>query len=213
MGPLKSNRSHTIDKIRAVEKPLVLVRGYNKRLRSGKSKSSQKVIIDALVELVVERQGEDVTFAEVAERSKVSERSIYRFFNDKASLHEAMNSYLLGYLGDGNELLAQMDLPELGQHAYEIMDLHESKVLAYLYSPFGRKIRSQFRKKIHAMMALKILETKQIPMTVETGKKIAVIVSLVNANLWHDLREDTGYTGAELGPSIAWAMNTLITAL
>jgi hypothetical protein len=41
-------------------------------------------------------------------------------------------------------------------------------------------------------------------------KKIAVVCSLINAKIWSDLNTDYGYTGAELGDTVLWAMKRLI---
>jgi hypothetical protein len=59
-------------------------------------------------------------------------------------------------------------------------------------------------------MRVKILERKQIELTPENEKKLALIISIVNAKLWHDIKTDTGYSGVEIGQTVDWALSTLI---
>lgn len=190
--------------------PGAKTRGYNNESRRQKSEASRQTIIETLVKLLVERKGGTVTFEEIAKASGVSVRSVYRFFKDKETLHEAMDNYLFSYLSAGEEQLAKLDVGGFGRNAFELFDKYENLTLAYLYSPFGLEARKLFRKKLNDSIKTKILERRPINMTPENEKKLALIMSIVNAKIWHDIKTDSGYTGVEMGPSVDWALRTLI---
>lgn len=185
-------------------------RGYNNESRKQKSEASRQTIIETLVKLLVERKGGTVTFEEVAKASGVSVRSVYRFFKDKETLHEAMDNYLFSYLSAGEEELAKLDIGGFGRNAFALFDKYEDLTLAYLYSPFGLEARKLFRKKLNESMKMKIFERRAINQTPDNLKKLALILSIVNAKIWHDIKIDAGYSGVEMGPAVDWALRTLI---
>ena len=92
-------------KTKVRKKPAVVktTRVYNNASRAEKSAQTQKMIIETLVELLVEKRGGEVPIEDLAKRSGITQRSIFRFFKDKKSLHEAMDKYLMSYLQAGNE--------------------------------------------------------------------------------------------------------------
>lgn len=190
--------------------PGTKTRGYNNESRKQKSEASRQTIIETLVKLLVERKGGTVTFEEIAKASGVSVRSVYRFFKDKETLHEAMDNYLFSYLSAGEEQLQALDIGGFGKNTFELFDKYENLTLAYLYSPFGLDARKMFRKKLNESMRTKILERRPINMTPENEKKLALILSIVNAKLWHDIKMDAGYSGVDMGPAVDWALRTLI---
>jgi AcrR family transcriptional regulator len=188
-------------------------RSYNNQTRLEKSADNQRLIIDTLVDLLVERKGGVVTFEEIAERACISARSVYRLFKDKESLHRSMDEYLLSYLQASDEQISELDVAGFGRNAFQLFEKHEKLVMAYLYSPFGQELRKAFRKKLNLAMTSKILEKKKVALTKENRHKLALIVSLVNAKIWHDIKIDTGFTGNEMGPAIEWALEILIKNL
>jgi AcrR family transcriptional regulator len=192
------------------DKPGRKTREYNSESRRKKSQASRQTIIETLVKLLVDRKGAPVTFEEIAKASGVSVRSVYRFFKDKETLHEAMDEYLFARLTMPDEQLAALDINHIGRHTFALFDENEQVTLAYLYSPFGIEARKIFRKRLHETMRVKILERKQIELTPENEKKLALIISIVNAKLWHDIKTDTGYSGVEIGQTVDWALSTLI---
>lgn len=188
-------------------------RAYDNTSRIKSSQGNQKLIIETLVQLLVEKKGGEVTFNEVAKRAGVSAQTIFRFFKDKEDLHKAMDEYLLYYLKAGVEKINDLNVAGFTKNAYELFDQHEDLVVAYLYSPFGQKARRMFRQKLNRVLIDKILEQKRIKVSKDIETKLAVIVSLVNANLWHDIRSDFGFSGKEMGQAFEWAVNALLADL
>jgi AcrR family transcriptional regulator len=189
------------------------VRKYDNTSRAERSQKSQKLIIECLVELLVEQKGGDVTFAQIAKRAKISERSIFRFFKDKEALGEEMDRYLMSYLQASTEQLDNLDVPGFAKNAFSIFDHHEGLMMAYLYSNFGQETRRLFRRRLHAAVIAKIVQSKNFPRTLENEKKLALIATLINAKIWADIRADFGYTGQQMGETVAWAIRSLIDSI
>lgn len=185
-------------------------RSYNNASREEASAQNRQVIIQTLVDLLVEKKGGDVTFSEIAKRSGLAERSIYRFYNDKAAMHTELDQYLTYYVQSSVEKLQDMSVSEFAKNAFYLFDQYESLVLAYVYSPFGREARQRFHIQLNKLIEEKLLKQKPMKKNQDLAKKVAVICSLINAKIWHDIREDFGYSGAEMGDTIKWAIESLI---
>lgn len=189
------------------------VRPYDNTARAEKSAETQKAILLSLVQLLVEKKGGEVTFEEIAKRTGISERTIFRFYGNKEELHRELSAYLVTYLKAGMEKISVMNVAAFAKDSFELFDRYEPLMLAYIYSSFGQEARKLFREKLNAAIIEKILSEKPVEQTETNKKRIAVIVSLINAKVWHDIKTDFGFNGAEIGDSIAWAVRTLIRAL
>jgi len=185
-------------------------RAYNNESRRESSEQNKRLIIETLVALLVEKKGGDVTFKEIADRSGLAERSIYRFYNDKEELHLAMDGFLNSYIESSVEQLRTMDVATFAKNAFLLFDRYEALVQAYIYSPFGQEARKLFRHKLNQLIALKLSQEKPSSQSLDRHKKIAVICSLINAKIWNDIRIDFGYSGEDIGDTIEWAISALI---
>jgi AcrR family transcriptional regulator len=188
-------------------------RAYNNESREKSSAQNKKLIIETFVQLLVEKKGADVTFREIAARTGLAERSIFRFYNDKDVLHEELDRYLMAYVQSSVEKLAEVNIAQFGKYAFSLFDKYESLILAYVYSPFGRQARSIFRQKLNQLLAAKLVQEKPVARTPEVQRRIALICSMINAKIWHDIREDYGFTGVEMGDTIEWAIRAMIKEL
>ncbi len=185
-------------------------RKYNNSSRAEKSTQTQKAIIEALIELLVERRGGDVQLQDVAKRIGITQRTIFRFFKDKKTLHEAMDTYLLGYLQSSTEQMETLSFIGFAKNAFKLFDHHESLTMAYVLSPFGQEARALLRKKLTHLMIARIAAEKKINMNPQILKRLALVTCLVNAKIWYDLREDFGFNGEEMGEAVDWALQKLI---
>ena len=188
-------------------------RSYNVTTRQNESLKNRKLIIESLVELLVKRRGADVTLDEVAERSGISERTIFRFFKDKEALHQATEEYLSSYIQSSAGKIQELDVVGFAENAFQQFEFHKNLTMAYIFSPFGQQARAPFRKKMNQLVISKILAGRKTEKTPEMDARLAVIASLINAKIWYDIRTDFGIKGAESGKAIAWALRLLISHL
>jgi AcrR family transcriptional regulator len=198
-----------VAKAKKVKKP----RKYNNSSRVEKSNDNRQKIIENYVGLLVEKRGEEISLEELAERSNLSTRTLFRFFGDKKSLTKELETYLETYVTRVATNLQIMTVEDFADFSFQIFDQYESLILAYLYTNFGQQSRVLFRKKFNALVMEKI--KAQVPMTGSADElnKIHFIITLINANLWSDLRGIYNETGAEMGKSAKWAIGTLLKNL
>lgn len=188
-------------------------RKYDNSLRLEKSNTNRQKIIKNYVDLLVERRGEDISLEELAERSDLSTRTLFRFFGDKKSLTRELETYLETYVTKVSSNLQVMSIEEFADFSFRVFDEYESLMLAYLYTNFGQQSRVIFRRKFNTLLIEKIKSQVSLTHTIEEQRKIHLIITLINANLWSDLREIYHETGAEIGQSAKWAISTLLKNL
>lgn len=188
-------------------------RTYDNSLRSIQSTQNQLAIVEALVNLLAEKRGGEVKIQEIAEKTGMTERTIFRFFKDKKSLHEAMDKYLMSYLSAGTRQLDEYDFVGFGVNAMKLFQENEAVTLAYVLSPLGKEARDLFRKKLNQLMIEKIAKEKNLTVSEKNRHKIALIVNLVNAKLWYDLKSEHHLSGPEIEESVGWALESLLKNL
>ncbi|MCM2354012.1 MAG: TetR/AcrR family transcriptional regulator [Pseudobdellovibrio sp.] len=185
-------------------------RKYDNSSRLEKSNGNRQKIIENYVDLLVEKRGEEISLEELAERAGLSTRTLFRFFGDKKSLTTELETYLETYVTSVAGNLQIMTVEDFAEFAFQVFDKYESLILAYLYTNFGQLSRVVFRRKFNSLLMEKI--RAQIPQvqTKEEQHRIYLIITLINANLWSDLRNVYNQTGAEMGKSMKWAVGTLL---
>lgn len=186
---------------------------YDNSQRQLSSQETQLLILESLVELLVETKGAEVSVSEIAKRSGVNARTIYRFFRDKEGLQGATLLYIQSYLVDGAAQLDTLDFVEFGRHVIQLFEDNEAKSLAYVLSPFGQSARVLFRQELNRMMIKKIQAEYGIKLTKKSRGKLSLILGLVSAKFWYDLKTEHQIPGAEIKETIGWALKTLLTQL
>lgn len=185
-------------------------RTYDNSARTAKSSRTQTEIIEALVHLLAERRGGEVQIQEIADKTGITKRTIFRFFKDKKSLHEAMDEYLLSYLSAGTRQLDAFNFVGFGKNVIKAFEENQSISIAYVLSPLGQEARHLFRKRMNQLMMEKIAAEKNIKITKENFPRLALIVNLVNAKIWYDLKTEHNLSGNEIEAAMGWGLETLL---
>lgn len=200
-------------KITKTAKKIKKPRKYDNSARTEKSNNNRQKIIENYVALLVEKRGEEISLEELAVRADLSTRTLFRFFGDKKSLTRELEAYLETYVTQVAGNLQVMTVEDFADFSFQLFDQYESLILAYLYTNFGQQSRVLFRRKFNALVMEKI--RAQIPLTAskEEQQRVHLVITLINANLWSDLRNVYGETGAEMGKTMKWATSTLLNNL
>ncbi|MES2801891.1 MAG: TetR/AcrR family transcriptional regulator [Bdellovibrionota bacterium] len=202
-------RIKTVKTAKKPKKP----RKYDNSARAEKSNNNRQKIIENYVALLVERRGEEIALEELAERAGLSTRTLFRFFGDKKSLTRELEAYLEMYVTRVSENLQIMTVEDFAEFSFQVFDKYENLILAYLYTNFGQQSRVLFRHKFNALLMEKIKGQMPLTNSKEEQHKVHLIITLINANLWSDLRTVYSETGAEMGKAMKWAMTTLLKNL
>lgn len=188
-------------------------RSYDNSARSERSSDNQQKIIEALVELLAERRGGEVQIQEIAEKTGITKRTIFRFFKDKKTMLAAMDAYLVSYLSAGAQQLSELNFVDFGKNAVKLFEENEAITIAYVLSPLGHEARTLLRNKLNQLMIEKIAAEYRIKVTKANLPKLALIVSMVNAKIWYDLKNEHKLTGKEIQESLGWGLESLLKNL
>ena len=188
-------------------------RVYDNQARTDAADENRTAIILALVDLLVENNGEDVEVAQIAERSKISQRTIFRFFKDKPAMLHAVNDYIAGYLKQADEHLKTKSVTEFAKFMFNNFETAPKLTTAYVISPFGQEARTLIRKKLNQALLVRLVSEGKIKLTRDNKAKIDFVISLINARVWFEMRTDFGHSGEVSGEVVEWAMRVLLREL
>ncbi len=191
-------------------KPKKSPRDYDNASRAEKSLLSRQKIIELYVNLLIENNGQDVPLQVLAKKSKISMRTLFRFFGDKDSLNLEIENYLGKYLSSVSENLEKMATADYAEYSFKVFDQYEKLFKVYLVTDFGQKSRLVFRKRFNEMLVKKIQAELQIDPSPEELLKIHFVVSLINAQIWKDVKDSFGLSGGSIAATVKWAVQILL---
>ncbi|MBY0451519.1 MAG: TetR/AcrR family transcriptional regulator [Bdellovibrionaceae bacterium] len=193
------------------------VRDYNNTKRREKAELNKQKIIQLYVDMLVKANGDDVPLQLLAKKSKISLRTLFRFFGDKESLNQEIENFTTVYFSTIEERLQSMSFAEYAEFTYKVFDQYEKLFIAYLLTSFGQKSREVFRIKFYGLLLEKIQKELSLPpvnsLQRDYQMRMKVIVTLLNARLWKDMRDSFDHSGAEMAASIRWLVETLLADL
>ena len=188
-------------------------RVYDNSLRKEEADQTQKHIIETYVNLLAERRGEDVSIEELAATSKISQRTVFRLFKDKDALYRATDLYIEQFVQVSFQKIQQTDILSFTKDVFNLFEEHENLMMAYMFSSFGVTTREIFRKRLNKLLIDQIMAAKNLKITRLIETRLAVIVTLINVKIWHDIRSDFKHSSKEIGQAVSWAIENLIRAL
>ncbi len=186
-----------------------LPRKYDNSSRENKSNTNRQIIIKNYIELLVTRRGQEISLEELAQKSNLSSRTLFRFFGDKKTLTVEIENYIAQYLSAASTNLEKMSFDDFAAYVFELFDKNENLILAYLYTNFGQNSRVLFRKRFLTLVVEKFKKQYGPMESLDDTRKMIFIVSLLNANLWSDLRDGFELSGKDMAQTIRWAIQSL----
>jgi AcrR family transcriptional regulator len=186
------------------------VKRQTSTLRDEYAALTRQRIVVAFVETLQDEASDDVAMAEVAERAKVAERTIYRHFKTRAELLAAAGEWVednvFGYI----PFTSPDELPDIFRKLCKRFDRQPHLARALALTRVGRNVRAGFRKHLieqhHKAMAPLARHLK--PKDIRQAEAMAAYLNNVLA--WNALREDFGMSSAEIADTIDWALTTLL---
>ncbi len=188
-------------------------RVYDNSLRKEKADQTQKHIIETYVNLLAERRGADVSIEELAATSKISQRTVFRLFKDKDALYRATDLYIEQFVKASFQKIQQTDILSFTKDVFNLFEEHENLMMAYMFSSFGVTTREIFRKRLNKLLIDQIIAAKNLKISRLIETRLAVIVTLINVKIWHDIRSDFKHSSKEIGQAVSWAIENLIRVL
>jgi AcrR family transcriptional regulator len=171
-------------------------------LRERRRLAARQALLDAYVELVLEGGPDAVTFAGLAERADVSERTVFRHFASRADLEEAFDRMLLERMRFPGWPERLADVPAFIEDLHRRFDELADLVTVAVQTATARLQPAQERRLAELREALAGDLQGLAPEHAE--EVVAVLDLLVSATCWHRLHHLAGLTGGR-GPRAAAA--------
>ena len=178
---------------------------------------TRRAILEALVDVIMEKDGIGFSVQAVADRAGVTHRTIYNHFPTRQALCDAFSDYV-------DELLAASSgapeeptwslasIPLLVEGLYRTLALRDRHARAYVMLMIGnRRPMSAWRKR--SLMAEKLIAREQSGRIPLTPRQVTAVIRLFVSTLgWHLLTEQCGLSTDEAAAASAWATRTLLDA-
>jgi AcrR family transcriptional regulator len=183
-------------------------------LRAQQAELTRELILKAVAELLEDESTGEISVPDVARRSGVSLRTVYRYFPTREELLATAAEWINERMFGGVPFAQTVDdLPELMRSACERWDEHPRLARAMALSQAGRSVRSHRRvQRLAAVRQALANETGNLSER-EQRRAFAVLGYLENMLAWVTMRDEAGLDGREVGEAIEWATRTLIADL
>jgi AcrR family transcriptional regulator len=190
-------------------------RAYESPLREEQMEQTRLRILEAVTELVADETVEEITIPRVAERARVSIRTVYRYFQTREALFDAWGDWidqslrlqLHAYPETLDELL------ELPPRLYRAYDDNESLVRAMMNGRAARNVRVRTRRRRQRAFE-QALDGVTASLEPEERRRVLAVIYLLNsAPGWQAMRDQWDLDGVEAGKAAAWAVRVLVDEL
>jgi AcrR family transcriptional regulator len=174
-------------------------------------------ILEAVTELMVDEQGEgdELSVPRVAERARVSIRTVYRYFPTREALFDAwadwIDETIRVQLHTYPETLGE--LLEFPPRLYRSYDENERFVRAMLTGRAARNVRVRTRRRRQRAFERALDEVTAALEPADRRRVLAVIYLLASAPAWQAMHDQWGLDGDEGGKAAAWAVRVLVNEL
>jgi AcrR family transcriptional regulator len=167
-------------------------------LRERRRRAARQALLDAYVELALEGGPEAITFARLAERADVSERTVFRHFASRAELDEAFDRFLLERIEFPGWPARLADVPAFIEDLHRRFDRQAHLMTVAVQTATLRLQPAQIRRLQELRDAL-AGDLAALP-AARAEELVAVLDLLVSATCWHRLRHLAGLSD---GPRVA----------
>jgi AcrR family transcriptional regulator len=155
---------------------------------------------------------DELSFARVAERAGVSERTVYRYFPSRHELLTALSAWVRDRIGEAEPPARADELPASTRRAFAHFEEHADLVRVLLRDGVGDEVRrpSRARRLRQLDETLGDALADVDPLAARNAR--AVIGLLYSAATWRALRDEAGLDGEAAADAAAWAVEALLAA-
>ena len=184
---------------------------------SGTRQRTRRAILEAMVDVIMEADGIGFSVQAVADRARVTHRTIYNHFPTREALCDAFSDYVDELLAESTGAAAEptwslASLPQLVEGLYRTLALRDRHARAYVMLMIGnRRPMTAWRKR--SLMAEKLVAREQSGQVPLTPRQLTAVVRMFASTMgWHLLTEQCGLSTDEADAASAWATRTLLDA-
>jgi AcrR family transcriptional regulator len=188
-------------------------RAYDSPLRAEQLEQTRGRILEAAVDLLADDGLQDLTIPLVADRARVSVRTVYRHFPTKEALLDAIVGLIDSVFGVSPFPARPDELPSLGPRLFARFDEVEGIVRAVSASEAGRSVTRQTRSKRIESLRRTLAPLLKGRTPEERRRIVAAVYAIHSTRTWQLLRDYFGFDGEEAGEAVAWLMEAALERL
>jgi AcrR family transcriptional regulator len=182
-------------------------------LRQRHADLTRELILRTVAEMLEEGTASDLSVPEVARRSGVSLRTVYRHFPTREELLAAAGEWIGVNILRAKIPEAIAEVPQVYAENAALWDEHPNLVEAMALTRGANSARSIRRQERLEKLREALREVTDGLPEAEARQAFAVFAYLNNMLAWVTMREDAGLDGKQVGAAVAWAMRVLIDDL
>jgi AcrR family transcriptional regulator len=182
-------------------------------LRRRHAELTRELIMRTVAQLLEEGAPSELAVPEVARRSGVSLRTVYRYFPTRDELLAAAGEWIADQFLEPHLPARLAEIPENWAGNAARFDEHEALFRAMALTAAGQSVRSGRRRQRLEKLCEALSEVTDGLPEAEARRAFAVFAYLNNMLAWVTMRDEAGLDGKEVGAAVAWAMNVLIEDL
>lgn len=182
-------------------------------LRQRQSELTRELILRTVAGLLEEGEASELAVPEVARRSGVSLRTIYRYFPTREELIAAAGEWIGVNLLDATIPSTLAEIPRVYAENAALWDEHPRLVETMALSRGANSLRSIRRQERLEKLREALAEVTDGLPEAEARQAFGIFAYLDNMLAWLTMRDEAGLDGKEAGAAVAWAMEVLINDL
>jgi AcrR family transcriptional regulator len=184
-------------------------------LRAEQLAVTRRMLLEALLAEIAEKDVEDVQIADVAARAGIAVRTVYRHFPTKEALLDAFWEWWIAErFGVPDDQPVRPDtFPDYLRRIYGAFDRTEPVMRAFIHSRAGRELRDRTRHRRIKMIDETMRDAVALMPAEDQGRALAVFQTLLSVTTWDTLRHFRGLSGEEAGDAVAWVARVLLDEL
>jgi AcrR family transcriptional regulator len=189
-------------------------RQYDSPLRGDQQEQTRVRILEAVRDELEMVRPDELSFAAIATRAKVSERTVYRHFESKEALMDAFWTWwIAGPFGVPTDDAMEVDqLPQYVRVLYAAYEKHEHLSRGLIMSKVGRDVRNRSRSGRRKAVDTS-LDAVTKKLSADHRKLVVSVFQMLHSvETWHTLRERK-LTTEEAADAVVWISRLLIDEL
>lgn len=185
-------------------------RNYNSSYRASQTERTKNLILDTLAEMVAEDGFEGIIVKDLAARSGVASRTVYRHFPDRDALHDGLADRLVAAGPPEIGLGDRATWPERIEQVYAAFDNDEiaCTVGAKLNAVRARSPADSMRRRQRFEETIR----GNLPTLddAEIEAMLAIISILGSSRTWLRLKDEFDMPGSRSGPIMRWLIELVL---
>jgi AcrR family transcriptional regulator len=184
-------------------------RSYSSTLRADQQEQVRERILVKVGEVLADPEIAELSVAEVARRTGVSVRTVYRYFPTKEALSDGFNESLVRRFGQ-RKLPDDLDeLPHAVTALHRGFDEHAELVRAMRFNKPAVEVRAR-RKVVQRKAFTKMLAEHTAHLDEAEARSVGALFNiLMSSELWLAMTDDWGVTTSQATKAVLWAFDAL----